>query len=367
MSARPLPLSPSAGAPSMARILAADAAALQQARERLLADQVVAFPTETVYGLGGNALSLAAITRIYEAKGRPSWNPLIVHVADVAAAQALVSAWPASATRLAQHFWPGPLTLVLPRAEHVPAAVSAGRSTIALRVPSHPLALRLLQVCGLPLAAPSANRSQGISPTRAEHVAASLSAADVPLILDGGPCRHGIESTVIDLSCSPPRLLRPGATPLSALRVLLPDLALPDSPLGDEGSLAIDEAHPASPGMMRRHYAPRTPLSFLSEPLLDSLRALPAPRGLLTHRELPVLSAECAVVEKLPDDAAGYAADLYAALHRLDDAWPRLASLAVVPPPGADPADSAATLTDDLWLSIHDRLRRAAAPKNAKD
>jgi L-threonylcarbamoyladenylate synthase len=349
----------------MPRLLPVDARSLQRASELLQAEQVVAFPTETVYGLGGSALSTAAIERIYVAKGRPSWNPLIVHVADTAAAAALVSHWPESATRLARQFWPGPLTLVLPRAERVPAAVSAGRPTIALRVPAHAVALQLLRTCGLPLAAPSANRSQGISPTRAEHVAASLRAADVPLILDGGPCRHGIESTVVDLTFSPPRLLRPGATPLSALREILPDLALPATLTAGSPELPIDETSPASPGLMRRHYAPRTPLTLLQPPLAASLRALPAPRGLLTHVALPELAADCAVIETLPYDAAGYAADLYAALHRLDDAWPKLASLAVLPPPWV--ADAAATPTDDLWLSILDRLLRAAAPPSAKD
>lgn len=340
-----------------------DAGSLRQASELLQAGQVVAFPTETVYGLGGNALSETAIARIYVAKGRPSWNPLIVHVADVAAAAALVASWPDTATRLARHFWPGPLTLVLPRAPRVPAAVSAGRSTIALRVPGHAVALQLLQACGLPLAAPSANRSQGISPTRAEHVAASLSAADVPLILDGGPCRHGIESTVLDLTCSPPRLLRPGATPLQALRAVLPDIALPAALTVGGEEPVIDEARPVSPGMMRRHYAPRTPLTLLRPPLSESLRALPAPRGLLTHIALPELAAACAVVETLPADAAGYAADLYAALHRLDDARPALASLAVVSPD----IDSGPLHGDDLWLSIYDRLLRAAAPPSEKD
>lgn len=342
-----------------------DAGSLRQASELLQAGQVVAFPTETVYGLGGNALSETAIARIYVAKGRPSWNPLIVHVADVAAAAALVASWPDTATRLARHFWPGPLTLVLPRAPRVPAAVSAGRETIALRVPGHAVALQLLQACGLPLAAPSANRSQGISPTRAEHVAASLSAADVPLILDGGPCRHGIESTVLDLTCSPPRLLRPGATPLQALRAVLPDIALPAALTVGGEEPVIDEARPVSPGMMRRHYAPRTPLTLLRPPHPEALRALPAPRGLLTHIALPELAAACAVVETLPADAAGYAADLYAALHRLDDARPALASLAVVSPLGG--SDGQPGTSDDLWLSIYDRLLRAAAPPSEKD
>ncbi len=338
------------------RIQSAEDAALDLASRLLHDDQVVAFPTETVYGLGGSALSPRAIDRIYAAKGRPRWNPLIVHVPDVAAAARLVTDWPEAAARLAARFWPGPLTLVLRRSATVPDAVSAGRPTLALRIPRHPVALRLLRRCGLPLAAPSANRSQGISPTRAEHVAASLSAADVPLILDGGPCQHGIESTVLDLTTSTPRLLRPGAIPLQALRDALAELGLqvaPPEQRGDEAALAVNESDPVSPGQMRRHYAPRTPLSLLPSLDPDALRALPAPRGLLGHLDVPALASLCHVVERLPADAPGYAADLYAALHRLDDCEPRLASIAVLPLP---------TTQDDLWHAIGDRLRRAAAP-----
>lgn len=341
------------------RIQAADEAALLQASRLLHADQLVAFPTETVYGLGGNALSTRAIDRIYAAKGRPRFNPLIVHIPEVAAASDLVADWPDAAALLAQRFWPGPLTLVLRRAPSVPDAVSAGRPTLALRVPRHPVALRLLAACGLPLAAPSANRSQGISPTRAEHVAASLRAADVPLILDGGPCQHGIESTVLDLTSSPPRLLRPGAIPLLLLREALAERGLAVAtppPVSDDAPLAINESDPASPGQQRRHYAPRTPLSLLPSFDEDALLALPAPRGLLGHLDVPALSAHCAVVERLPDDAPGYAADLYAALHRLDDVTPRLASIAVLPLPHGR------AQTDDLWQAIRDRLLRAAAP-----
>ena len=346
------------------RVRPADDAALAEASRLLHRDQVVAFPTETVYGLGGNALSPRAIERIYAAKGRPRWNPLIVHVPSADAARDLVAAWPDSAAVLAQRFWPGPLTLVLPRAPTVAGDVSAGRPTLALRVPQHPVALRLLFACDLPLAAPSANRSQGISPTRAEHVAGSLSPEDVPLILDGGPCLHGIESTVIDLCSSVPRLLRPGAVPLVALRHALSelDLSLSVHPSAmAEAGLSVDERTPASPGMMRRHYAPRTPLYVLPSEHRDALLALPPPRGLLCHVDVPDLTRHCAIVERLPNDAAGYAADLYAALHRLDAAQPGLASIAVLPPPMPQHSPDG----DDLWLSIHDRLRRAAAPPDS--
>ena len=362
MQGDPAPTTPPSASPS-GRVRPADDAALAEASRLLQRDQVVAFPTETVYGLGGNAVSPRAIERIYAAKGRPRWNPLIVHVPSAAAARDLVAAWPDSAALLAQRFWPGPLTLVLPRSSTVPGDVSAGRPTLALRVPQHPVALRLLSACNLPLAAPSANRSQGISPTRAEHVESSLLSTDVPLILDGGPCLHGIESTVIDLCSAVPRLLRPGAVPLFALRRALSDLGLSLSApaaafVEGHGDLAVDERAPVSPGMMRRHYAPRTPLHLLPSTQSDALLALPPPRGLLCHVDVPDLARHCAIVERLPSDAAGYAADLYAALHRLDAAQPGLASIAVLPPPMPQHSPD----TDDLWLSIHDRLRRAAAP-----
>jgi L-threonylcarbamoyladenylate synthase len=329
--------------------------ALTLARELLGRGEVVAFPTETVYGLGANALSAAAVERIYAAKGRPRHNPLIVHVRDTAAAQELVTAWPALATQLAARFWPGPLTMVLPRGEAIPAIVSAGLSTVALRVPAHPVALRLLGVCGLPLAAPSANRSLEVSPTSAEHVAASL--PDVPLILDGGRCALGIESTVVDLTRTPPRLLRPGALPLRLLREVIPDLEVPPPSI----ALATEAPSP-SPGMAARHYAPRAPLFLLpAEPGLAEARILklPAPRGLLCHLASPALAAHCAVVERLPTDPAGYAADLYAALHRLDDQ--QVASIAVAPLPAHSATD------DDGWLAIADRLMRASFPAAQND
>lgn len=332
--------------------------ALAQATTLLRGDQVVAFPTETVYGLGASALSEAAVERIYALKGRPRHNPLIVHVPDLDAARQLSSHWPELATQLAQRFWPGPLTLVVPRGGAIPGLVSAGRPTVALRVPAHPAALRLLRACGLPLAAPSANRSEQVSPTTAEHVRRGL--PEVPLILDGGPCRLGIESTVVDVTTSPPRLLRPGALGLRLLREVLPDLAtLPAAPAEPGEALA-------APGMMARHYAPRATVVLLRPPGpgagpgpgIAQLRGLPAPWGLLSYGEVPQpLAAGCAIVERLPGDPAGYAADLYAALHRLDDAG--VASILVVEPPDGDP--------DDGWHAIRDRLRRAATPPQGAD
>jgi L-threonylcarbamoyladenylate synthase len=302
------------------RIVAPDAAGIREAVELLRAGSVVAFPTETVYGLGADAFSPKAVAEIYRLKNRPSWNPLIVHVPSAAAARSLVSEWPTVADDLTARFWPGPLTLVFKRD-------AAG--TIAIRVPAHPVALRLLEASELPLAAPSANRSESISPTTAEHVVRSL--PDVPLVLDGGPSSCGIESTVLDLTTATPTLLRPGALGLRAIRSVTGAIALP-------GDGPADGTARPSPGMSRRHYAPRarvilTPRAAESDPDTGVL-AFAGPEG--KNREL--LSA----------DPREYAADLYAALHRLDDAG--VATILVQEPPD----------TED-WLAIRDRLKRAAA------
>ncbi len=321
---------------------------LARAASLLQRDEVCAFPTETVYGLGGNALSPAAIERIYALKGRPKYNPLIVHVADAQAAARLAGGWPAVAQLLADRFWPGPLTLVVPRGAAVPALVSAGRPTMALRVPAHPVALALLRTARLPLAAPSANRSESVSPTTAAHVLRSLPA--VPLILDGGPCPLGIESTVVDLTTAPPRLLRSGALPLRALLALLPDLELPAA-TQSLGAESTDQVARAAPGMLARHYAPRAPLWLLGSAQTEltpaQLAALTPPRGLLTYKPLPELAAHFHKVEQLASSPQAFAADLYAALHRLDDSG--VASIAALtPPPDLD------------WHAITDRLQRAA-------
>ncbi|MFO0573987.1 MAG: L-threonylcarbamoyladenylate synthase [Polyangia bacterium] len=335
------------------QVVPATAEGLAAAAALLRAGEVVAFPTETVYGLGADATRASAIERIYALKGRPRHNPLIVHVADAETAAALAGTFSDTARELAARFWPGPLTLVVPRGPRIPSVVSAGLDTVALRVPAHPVALQLLRTVGLPLAAPSANRSESLSPTTAAHVLRSLPA--VPLVVDGGPCWLGIESTVVDLVASPPRLLRPGALPLRSLLAVLPQLALPapERSLGPDPTEA--EAAPSglpSPGMMARHYAPRAALTLLDDTaseaqLVAQVGALPAPRGLLTYRPLPALAPLCAQVELLPAEPSALAADLYAALHRLDDAG--VASIAALrPPAGLD------------FLAISDRLRRAA-------
>src|SRR4051812_35429336 len=212
---------------------------------------LVAFPTETVYGLGADATNRSAIEKIFEAKGRPSTNPLIVHVADIALARKYAAQWPQAAQLLAEKFWPGPLTLVLPKSSAIVDLVSAGKNTVGLRVPNHPLALNLLNEFSGPLAAPSANRSTRVSPTTAEHVRYELGDA-VDLILDGGPCTVGIESTVLDLTTTRPIILRPGAI----IREQIQELIGPT----DLFTGQTDPSKSASsPGQQALHYAPRAP------------------------------------------------------------------------------------------------------------
>ncbi|WP_206739409.1 L-threonylcarbamoyladenylate synthase [Streptomyces sp. L2] len=319
--------------------MSADAAGLGRASRLLRAGGVCAFPTETVYGLGASAFSPTAIAEIYRLKNRPTWNPLIVHAVDVDMARGLARVWPEAAAVLADRFWPGPLSLVVDRADHVPDAVSAGTGTVALRVPAHPVARELLAECALPLAAPSANRSESVSPTCAEHVVRTL--PDVPLVVDGGPCRWGIESTVVDVTCTPPRLLRPGALPLRMLRDVIGVIDCP------QAAAVVGAAR--SPGMGRRHYAPRARVVLVDDFGAFGLDGLPKPCGILTH-DVPdaALTGSAAHVEVLPDDPAGYGADLYAALHRLDDSG--MDTVAVLAPPKGEE-----------WMAIRDRLDRASA------
>jgi len=313
-------------------IVEPDADGLRRAVDLLRRESVVAFPTETVYGLGAHAFSATAIAEVYRLKNRPSWNPLIVHVANVAAARALARVWPDAANELAAQFWPGPLTLVVERAEHLPQ-VGAPTPTIAIRVPAHEVALRLLEAAGLPLAAPSANRSEGISPTTAGHVLRSL--PDVPLVLDGGPASWGIESTVLDLTTPTPTLLRPGALALRALREVTGAIALPDA--------VADGAARRAPGMSRRHYAPKATVLLVDDVRAVDRGGLAAPVAVLSYETADNFDA----AEVLSADPREYAADLYAALHRLDDAG--VGTIIVQTPPD----------TED-WLAVRDRLGRAA-------
>jgi L-threonylcarbamoyladenylate synthase len=312
-------------------------AAIARAAMVLRHGGLVAFPTETVYGLGADARSAPAVARIFAAKGRPATNPLIVHVPDAAAARELAREWPVAARRLAERFWPGPLTLVLPRTPQIPDVVTAGGPTVALRVPAHPVALALLRASGLPLAAPSANRSTQLSPTCAEHVVSGLGDR-IDLVLDAGPTPGGLESTVLDAATDPPRLLRPGLATVADIEAIIGPITRP---------AAFPTAEPArSPGLMPRHYAPRTPLELAGRDRVESLRAQGLRVGWVTQS--PDHAPGQATVIPMPEDAAAYAARLYAVLHELDRLG--LDRIVVELPPETDE-----------WLAVHDRLRRAAA------
>jgi L-threonylcarbamoyladenylate synthase len=249
---------------------APDQAAIQQAAEALLGGRLVAFPTATVYGLGANALDAAAVQRIFIAKGRPASDPLIVHIAALEHLSSVAEDLPALAYTLAQAFWPGPLTLVLRRRQVIPATVSAGRDTVAVRIPDHPVPLALARASGLPIAAPSANLFTRPSPTTAAHVLEDLDGR-VDLLLDGGPTPIGLESTVLDLTSAQPALLRPGGVSIEALQQYVPDLRF--TPRYVQHDTA--EQAPASPGMLLKHYSPRAELLLFAgrpERALASMR-----------------------------------------------------------------------------------------------
>jgi L-threonylcarbamoyladenylate synthase len=300
------------------------------------AGRLVAFPTETVYGLGGDATSDTATAAIFAAKGRPRFNPLIVHVADLDQARALVGMSP-QARLLADRFWPGPLTLVLPRRPDCAASLlcSAGLDSLAVRVPRHPLALALLKAAGRPIAAPSANRSGRISPTRPEHVIDELGGR-IDMILDGGPCDVGVESTVVDLTGDQPKLLRPGGVAAEALEAILGSLARPAaSPADDDARL--------SPGLLASHYAPGLAVRLDAEAPLPGEAFLgfgPVPPGI----RAPDLQLSAA------GDTQEAAARLFASLRALDR--PPFTAIAVMPIPETG-----------LGAAVNDRLRRAAAPR----
>lgn len=303
---------------------------------------LVAFPTETVYGLGANALDDAAVGRIFAAKGRPSFNPLIVHVSDEDAARGLVREWPERAALVARAFWPGPVTIVLRKRELVPDIVTAGLDSVALRVPAHPIALELLRVCGLPLAAPSANRSTELSPTTAQHVARSLGDR-LDLILDGGATTVGIESTVVDLRNDRASILRPGVVGARELEPLVGALAVPNEPRGDTPR--------ASPGMLERHYAPHAQLVLFDADemgvTLEEARRLTSDG---TRVGMLLISFDAPgpwEAVRMPPDAARYAQRLYAALHELDESGCSVIFVERVP-------------DESAWLGVRDRLERAS-------
>ena len=321
-----------------------EAGVIARAAAVLRAGGLVAFPTETVYGLGANALDPAAVARIFAAKGRPATNPLIVHVAEPGEALRVAAAWPEAAARLAERFWPGPLTLVLLRRATVPDAVTAGGPTVAVRLPAHPVARALIRAAGVPLAAPSANRSTQLSPTRAEHVLTGLDGR-LDLLLDGGPTAGGLESTVLDLTRTPPRLLRPGLVTPGEIEGVLGGISRA-APAG-----AVSGEPLPSPGMLRRHYAPRAVLECVEDDgraRVEELCRTGVAVGWLALADGP--DAPDAGVQKIvmPRDPKAYARSLYAVLHSLDARG--VGRIVVALPPD----------TED-WLAVRDRLRRAAA------
>jgi len=308
---------------------------VRRAAEILRRGGLVAFPTETVYGLGADASSEAALKKLYAVKRRPPDHPVIVHFASAEDAFAWAREVPEAARRLAARFWPGPLTLILMRAAHVGDFVTGGQDTVGLRVPSHPVARELLGIFGGGVAAPSANRFGRVSPTRAEHVRADLG-AEVDLVLEGGPSEVGIESTIVDLSRGGAVLLRPGAISRAELEAVL-----------GAAVAAPDARAPRVPGTLERHYAPRTELRLVPAHALDGAIARVSGKAAVLAFSRP--DERAARWLRMPHDPAQYARRLYAALRELDEA--RCACILVEEPPD-EPA----------WAAVRDRLRRAAAP-----
>jgi len=306
---------------------------IRKAATLLRGGQLVAFPTETVYGLGANALDANAVQRIFKAKGRPHTSPLIVHVSSIEMARELASDWPERAEILAEKFWPGPLTLVVRKKVSIPTIVTAGLPTVGLRMPAHPVALALLREAGVPVAAPSANRFTQLSPTTAEHVRQGLGDR-ITYVLDGGPCHVGIESTVLSLAEEPPVILRPGGVSRSEIEQLIGPVAV--SAAATEGQ----RPH-ASPGLHPQHYSPKTPL------VLANAGAVPE-RGNGVYLQIRHEPNHDAIIVKMPSDPREYATRLYATLHDLDA---RGYDWIAVETPG-DTAE---------WEGVLDRLRRASA------
>ncbi len=331
--------------------------ALTEAATLLRSGELVAFPTETVYGLGADATNAEAVRAIFSAKERPYSDPLIVHIPDAEQLPLVASEIPDVAWQLAARFWPGPLTLVLPRASRIPALVAAGGSTVGVRVPSHPVAQALLREAGVPVAAPSANRFMHTSPTTAQHVLADLDGR-IAAILDGGPCTVGVESTVLDLTADPPRVLRPGGVPLEALRAMLPQVEGPRVPEGTSGESTDEPSH--APGQMQRHYAPRTPLVVFDAQGPEALAAL-------RHEATQAMERGERVGILLPDEEADALADLQVVIARLGPVGDlaeisrRLyAALRALDEQSLDLILTHTFGQEGLGLALEDRLRRAA-------
>ncbi|MGH8130954.1 MAG: L-threonylcarbamoyladenylate synthase [Steroidobacteraceae bacterium] len=318
-----------------------DPARIEEATRLLNAGELVAFPTETVYGLGADAANPTAVARIFAAKGRPPGHPLIVHVSNLAAAREWTAGVPDAARKLAEAFWPGPLTLVLPKAEQVLAAVTGGQSSVALRAPAHPVARALLAAFGRGIAAPSANRYGRISPTRAADVREELGGR-VALVLDGGDCTVGLESTIVACLGGRVTLLRPGAVSRSQIADVVGAVADPDA------------AAPRAPGRQRSHYAPGTPLAIadgtsLQGEVRDALAA--GERIAVLARSAAPCASKRLVWRQMPAQPAAYGHSLYAALRELDRAGAKRILVEAVP-------------ADESWAAVADRLARASAHGN---
>jgi L-threonylcarbamoyladenylate synthase len=312
---------------------------VERAARALRSGGLVAFPTETVYGLGADATSAPAVGRVFAAKGRPATNPLIVHVADEAVARRYSRRWPEAARRLAERFWPGPLTLVLPRSDAIVKEATAGLDTVGLRAPDHPLALALLRAFDGPVAAPSANRSTRISPTTAEHVRQELGDR-VDMILDGGPCRVGIESTVLDLSGDVPAILRPGGVTREQIEAVLGASVR-------QNEFVTEAVTPAmSPGQHEVHYAPHAP----------AYRFEASQRGQVLADDTGVMALgplradrKGGMIVAMPNDPADYARRFYATLREIDETRPRAIYIEMPP-------------DEPRWSALRDRIRRATRP-----
>ncbi|MDR3762472.1 MAG: L-threonylcarbamoyladenylate synthase [Acidobacteriota bacterium] len=320
--------------------------ALLQAAEILRRGGLVAFPTETVYGLGANALNAAAVGRIFQAKQRPHWDPVIVHVTSVVEARRLTSEWRAEAERLAAAYWPGPLTMLLPRADEIPLVCTAGRDKVGLRWPSHPVAQALIRAAGVPVAAPSANRFGHTSPTTAEHVLADLDGR-IDAVLDGGPCTVGVESTVLDPGLKPPVIYRPGGITPEQVRRVLGEVTVAQRKVSDEAPPESLE----SPGLGIRHYAPRARVLLVEsqeEFMATAGRELSSGKvGVLLPREWTAPDGAEAFAWGSWDDAAGLARGLYDGLRVLDE---KGVAVIVCPLPPAE----------GIGLAVRDRLLKAA-------
>ena len=338
-------------------------AAVKRAAKLLRAGEVVALPTETVYGLAANALDEKAVAKIFQIKSRPANNPIIVHIASVEMAKRCVTAWPNLAEKLARAFWPGPLTLVLPCAKEIPRMVTAGGATVGVRWPSHPFIQAVIRECGFPLAAPSANLSSRVSPTNAGHVRKQLG-DKISLIVDGGQSQVGIESAVLDLTVSPPQILRPGMIHAVSLEAVMGNIQHPTPIISVSASTrqgrgreqASNIQHPKlkSPGRLRKHYAPKARLLILSwcndadlKSQIANRKSQIASCHVIAHTHIPS-GENLAGVSVIPHDAEAFARAIYAELHRCDEAG---ADLIVIEAPPESPE----------WSGIADRLRRASA------